>query len=162
MHGNGLAPKHLAKQTVITNAQVNRFMRRLLNYFTEKQKSLFLIDSIGALTTAFFLFVVLRKFHAYFGMPGKVLTYLSVLAVFFGMYSAACFFFLKENFAPFFRFIGIANILYCALTTGLLITYYPVLTLVGITYFLIEMVIICVLSYVELTMATRNKEKQIT
>ena len=35
------------------------------------------------------------------------------------------------------------------------------MTIIGTTYFLIEIVIICGLSYVELNVATRNKEKQI-
>ena len=136
-------------------------MNKLINYFTEKQKTLLLIDSIGALMTAFFLFVVVRQFNEYFGMPKTVLTYLSVIAVCFFIYSTACFLFLKEGWAPFIRLIGIANLLYCALTIGLLYKYYPFLTIIGIIYFLIEIVIICSLSYIELKVAIRTKDKQI-
>jgi hypothetical protein len=144
---------------MITNFQVNRIMKKLIKHFTEKQKTLFLIDSTGAFMTAFFLFVIVRQFDEYFGMPKKELTYLSVTAVCFCIYSAACFLFLKGGFTPFIRFIGIANLIYCALTIGLLIKYYSLLTIIGTIYFLIEIVIICGLSYVELNVATRNKEK---
>jgi hypothetical protein len=134
-------------------------MIKLIKYFSENQKKLFLIDSIGAFMTAFSLFVILRQFNVYFGMPRNELTYLSVIAVFFGIYSAACFLFLKGRFIPFIKFIGIANLIYCGLTFGLLIKYYHLMTIIGTTYFLIEIVIICLLSFVELNVATRSKEK---
>ena len=131
-------------------------MKKLIKYFSEKQKTLFLIDSIGAFMTAFSLFVIVRQFNEYFGMPKNELTYLSVIAVFFCIYSAACFLFLKGGLKPFIRLIGIANLIYCALTIGLLIKYNPLLTILGTTYFLIEIVIICGLSYVELNVAKKK------
>ncbi len=91
-------------------------------------------------------------------MPEQELTYLSVIAVCFSIYSAACFLFLKGGLRPFIRFIGIANLIYCALTFGLLIKYHSLLTIFGTIYFLIEIVIICGLSYVELKVAAGNKE----
>lgn len=134
-------------------------MKKLISYFTKKQKTLFLIDSTGALMTAFSLFVVVRQFNEYFGMPKNELTYLSVFAVCLCIYSAACFLFLKTDLRPFIRLIGIANLIYCTWTSVLLIKYYPVLTIIGIIYFLIEIVIICTLSYVELNVAARNNRK---
>ena len=108
------------------------------------------------------MFVIMRQFNEYFGMPKTVLTYLSVIAICFCIYSLTCFLFLKGRWTPFIRFIGIANLLYCALTIGLLIKYYPLLTIIGTTYFLVEIVIIFGLSYIELNLATRDKEKQIS
>lgn len=134
-------------------------MKKLISYFTEKQKTLFLIDSIGALMTAFSLFVIVRQFNEYFGMPKNELTYLSVLAVCLCIYSATCFVFVKTGIKPFIRFIGIANLIYCAWTSLLLIKYYSLLTIFGLSYFLIEIVIICTLSYVELNVAARNNRK---
>lgn len=156
MPGNGLAARQLTEKKITTDFQLNRIMKKLVNHFIEKQKSVFLIDSIGACMTAFSLFVIVRQFDAYFGMPKRELTFLSVLAVCFCSYAAACFLFLKAGLKPFIRYMGIANLLYCALTTGLLIKYYPLLTMIGKTYFLIEIVIICVLSYIELTVAASN------
>lgn len=135
-------------------------MKKLINHFAEKQKTLFLIDSIGAFMTAFSLFAIVQQFNEHFGMPKNVLTYLSVIAVCFCIYSAACFLFLKGGLTPFIKFIGVANLIYCALTIGLMIKYYPLLTIIGTSYFLIEIVIICALSYVELNVATKNKEKR--
>ena len=138
---------------------MNRIINKLINYLAEKQKTLFLIDSLGAILTAFFLFVIKQQLNEYFGMPKSVLTYLFVIAICFCIYSTACFLFLKGRWTPFIRIIGIANLLYCALTIGLLIKYYPLLTIIGTIYFLIEIVIICGLSYVELNVATEIKKK---
>lgn len=135
-------------------------MNKLINYFIKRQKTLFLIDSIGAITTAFFLFVIMRKFNMFFGMPKPVLTYLAAIAICFCVYSIACFLFLKGGCTPFIRLIGIANLLYCASTIGLLIKYFPLITIIGTIYFLLEITIICGLSYIELNTARRSKEKQ--
>ena len=137
---------------------MNRIINKLINHLIEKPKTLFLIDSLGAILTVFILFVIMRQLNEYIGMPIIVLTYLSFIAIFFCIYSTACFLFLKERWTPFIRLIGIANLLYCALTIGLLIRYYSLLTIIGIIYFLIEIVIICGLSYVELNVATEIKK----
>lgn len=161
MHGNGPAAGHLTEHTIVNNLPENRIMKKLTKYFTEKQKTIFLIDSLGAFMTAFFLFVIMRHLSGYFGMPQKELLYLFVLAISFCIYSAACFLFLKGGLTAFIRFIAIANLLYCAFTTGLLIKYHHLLTIIGTIYFLIEIVIICGLSYMEFSVAKRIKEKQI-
>ncbi len=135
-----------------------RIMNSVIKYFTEKQKTLLLIDSLGAFTTAFFLFAIMRRFNEYFGMPKTVLTGLSAAAGCFFIYSAFCFLFLKGSWAPFIRIIGIANLLYCSLTVGLLMKYYHALTIFGTVYFLTETVIICGLSYIELNSAKEVKK----
>ena len=138
---------------------MNRIINNLINHLAEKQKTLLLIDSLGAILTAFFLFLIMRLFNEYFGMPKTVLTYLSAIAVCFCIYSTACFLFLRRRWTPFIRLIGFANLLYCLLTIGLLIKYYHLMTIIGTAYFLIEIVIICGLSYVELNVAKINKKK---
>jgi len=135
-------------------------IRDTIHYLTGKPKILFLIDSLGALLTAFFLFVVLRNFNEYFGIPITMLTYLSVIAVCFSIYSIACYFFLKENWASFIRAIGISNLLYCVLTMGLLLVYLPILSIGGIIYFSAETTAICGLVYIELKVASEiNKNR---
>jgi hypothetical protein len=132
-------------------------MSKLIKYFARKLKALLLVDSIGAFTTAFILFVIMRHFNEYVGMPEKELTWLVVIAVVFCIYSATCFLFLNGNLGYFIRFIGIANLIYCAQTAGLMIKYNAVLTTIGKAYFVNEIIIICVLSYVELKVAGRKE-----
>lgn len=129
-------------------------VRKTINQLARKPRKLFLIDGLGAILTVFFLFVVLRNFNKYFGMPKNILTYLSITGTLFFIYSIICFFFLKKHWTPFIIAIGIANILYSILTIGLLIIYSPMLTIIGITYFLIEIAIICGLVYIEFNVAT--------
>ena len=138
---------------------MNSIINKFIDYLAEKQKTIFLIDALGAILTAFFLFVIMRQFNGYFGMPKTVLTLLSVIAGLFFFYSTACFLFLKRNWALFMRLIGFANLLYCVLTIALLIKYYSLVSIIGTTYFLIEIVIICGLSYVEFSVAKQIEKK---
>jgi len=118
--------------------------------FILKPRNLFLIDSLGALVTAFFLFAILRTFNEYFGMPQITLTYLSIIAVVFCLYSFTCFILLKDNWQPFLKTISIANLLYCCLTLTLVIYHFQRLTILGITYFFAEIIVVCGLGFVEL------------
>ena len=138
-----------------------RKVEHSIRYLTENPKKLFLIDALGAMTTAFFLYVLLRNFSEYFGMPVVVLNALSVLAVCFCIYSMTCFLFLKGNWAPFIITISMANILYAVLTLGLIAMYYPELTFAGIAYFIIEIVIIGVLVYIEFKVAIKIRKNKL-
>ena len=133
----------------------------IIKRLTLQPKTLFLIDGLGALVTAFFLFVILRTYNVYFGMPQNTLTYLSLIAIVFCLYSITCYFFLKDNWRPFLRTISIANLLYCCLTMGLVIYYYPSLTILGVSYFLAEIIVVFVVVFVELkTLAATVQKKR--
>ncbi|UFH31879.1 hypothetical protein LNP04_18220 [Chryseobacterium sp. C-71] len=132
---------------------MNSIINNLINYLSVKPKIFFLMDSLGAFFTAFFLFAVMRSLNVYFGMPEIVLTYLSAIAGLFCIYSFSCFLFLKERWALFIRIIAVANFLYCVATLGLLIKYYSFLTILGTTYFLTEIIVITLLGFVELKVA---------
>jgi hypothetical protein len=131
---------------------------RLVKHLSSNPKKLFFLDSLGAFATAFLLFVVLRNFHEYVGLPKISLTYLSLLAACLCIYSATCFFLIKENWAPYIKGIGIANLLYCLLTLSLILYYGPQLKFLGIVYFLGEIIIISGLIYLELKVMTVIKK----
>ncbi|WP_017257879.1 hypothetical protein [Pedobacter arcticus] len=135
-------------------------MEKLIKHFTKKQRTLLLIDSIGSFITASLLFVIMQKYSAYFGMPKTELTYLCIVAVCFCIYSACYFLFLKGSLIVFIRLIAFANLVYCVSIIGLLIKHASLLTIIGTAYFLIEIAIICTLSYVELNVATRNNKNR--
>jgi hypothetical protein len=134
---------------------------KIIKQLSSKPKKLFLIDSIGALTTSFLLFVILRNFNEYFGMPEIVLTYLSVIAFLIFIYSTTCFFVIKANLTPFIKGISIANLIYCGLTIGLVIFYNPQLTTIGTAYFVGEIAIIIGLVFIELNVATEIEKIRI-
>lgn len=132
---------------------MNKIVRRIISQLADKPRVLFLIDGLGAFLTAFFLFVILGNFNKYVGMPIWILNALSFIAVCFCIYSIACFFFLKQLWKPFIIGIGMANLLYAILTLALLMIYFPILGIFGIAYFLVEIVLICGLVYIELNVA---------
>jgi hypothetical protein len=136
---------------------MNRNIKKLISQLSEKPKTLFLIDSLGAFLTIFFLFVVIRNLNQYFGVPTSVLTYLAVIASLFCVYSATCFLVLEERWVYHVKTIGIANLLYCVLIIGVVINNNSSLTALGRTYFLLEVLVIYGLSYVELRVARELK-----
>ena len=134
-------------------------IRNIINHLTENPKTLFIIDGLGAMLTAILLLVVVRNFNEYFGMPKTILTYLSAIAACFAIFSTSCFLLVKQNRLPFIRSISYANLLYCILILILLIMYCYQLTIMGIIYFIVEIIIISVLAYIELNVATAIKKK---
>jgi hypothetical protein len=136
---------------------MNNAINVVINHFKRKPRILFLVDSLGAALTTFFLFIILRDLHVFSGMPKNILTYLSVVALVFCTYSAACFFLLTGNWTPFIRAISIANLLYCVLTMAFIWVYFNQLTTLGFTYFFIEIALLFALVYIELKVATAVK-----
>ena len=121
----------------------------MLNNITSNPKQLFLIDFLGAILSAFLLGVVLTYFESTFGMPRKVLYFLAALACLFAIYSFWNYVRFKENWRPYLRGIALVNLLYCCTTAALVIYFRQELTKWGLTYFLLEMVVIICLVVVE-------------
>lgn len=137
----------------------------IINYFTRKPKNIFLTDSLGAALTTFYLYFVLRQFYEYFGMPTYILTFLSLIGLFFCIYSISCFFLLEGNWTPFLRLISIGNLLYCVLTMIFVYIYFNELTKLGLLYFLLEITVIVAIIIIELRVATallNNKQNHLT
>ena len=135
-------------------------MQRFFNKLALNPKRLFLIDSLGAFFTALLLFAILRTFNEYFGMPKTTLDFLSIIALAFSVYSFCCFFLVNKNWHPFLRAIIIANLLYSCLTLGLVIYNYPRLTILGVTYFLLEIVVVCGLVFFEINVLTISNRRR--
>ncbi|HOY17340.1 MAG TPA: hypothetical protein PLC89_08605 [Haliscomenobacter sp.] len=121
----------------------------MITTITPNPKTLFFIDFLGALLSAFLLGVVLTRFESTFGMPSEVLYFLAALACLFAIYSFWNYMRFKENWRPYLRGIAITNLLYCGLTAALVIHFQQELTQWGLTYFLLEMVVIICLVVVE-------------
>jgi hypothetical protein len=130
---------------------------------TLKPKTLFLVDALGALLTAFFLTAMTSFFHGYIGMSQTILTTLAVIAFTFCIYSMSCFVFIKRNWQPFFKAIIISNILYCCATVACIIYSYQQLTFLGVIYFVLEIIVILVLLGIEIKAAgTKESTKNIS
>ncbi len=128
----------------------------MTNKLAASPKRLFIIDGLGALLTALLLGVVLVRFEVLFGMPKTALYLLSMIAIVYTIYSLCCYLFNFSNWRPYLKVIIFANALYCVITIGLLFYFYKQLTIVGLVYFLLEIMVMCFLIFLEFKVLSLN------
>ncbi len=112
-------------------------------------KQIFLIDAFGALLTTFLLFGVLGQLESYFGMPSKVLYILSGTAFCLFMYSISCYRCIESNWKPFLGIVIVCNSMYVLGSLGLIIIHFEKLTELGFLYFILELIVIGTIVFVE-------------
>jgi len=105
-------------------------------------RQVFLLDSAGALVTAFFTGVILTCFETYFGMPSAVCYVLAAVAVIFAIYSFTCALRLEKKYAPFLKIIAISNGIYVLIATGFAVYHFSELTKLGVSYFVAETIVV--------------------
>ena len=135
-------------------------LHRKLKKMNLNPRKLFLIDSFGALITALLLSLVLARFEDTFGMPRKVLYILSGMAGVYCIYSFLCYWHLKNNWSPYLKIIATANLIYCGLTMVLMFYFYQSLTILGLLYFIGEIIIITILALTELDFARTQQKRE--
>lgn len=121
-----------------------------LKALISKPKNVFLLDGFGAVVTAILLFAVLKLWNEYFGMPKNYLLILSISAFLLALYSFSCSKFLKNNIRKFLMLLIVFNLSYTIFTFVLIINFYSQLTILGLLYFIAEILIISSLVFIEL------------
>jgi hypothetical protein len=111
--------------------------------------NIFLVDGLGALTSAVMLGVVLPLFEKLIGMPNAILYALALIALCFAAYSLSCYFIIKPRAGRWLKGIVLANFLYCLVTALLVAYFFEEMTTLGIGYFLVEIIIILSLAIYE-------------
>jgi hypothetical protein len=129
-------------------------MRTLPILSKVQPQKLFLVDCLGALLSATLLGLVLAKFEMTFGMPQNVIYILAALSCIFALYSFICFVNKSANWRPLMKIIATANLLYCCLTVGLMVYFYQKLTVLGLIYFVLELIIVIGLACIEWKIAS--------
>jgi hypothetical protein len=114
-----------------------------------KPKSLFLLDAIGALCSAFMLAVVLVAYQPFFGIPIQVLHVLAVFPCLFAIYDVGCLIASPKRIGRYLEGIALMNLGYVVLSLGLAFIHQDVLTLFGWMYILAEVMIVSVIAVVE-------------
>jgi hypothetical protein len=112
-------------------------------------RKIFLIDGIGALLSGLLLIFLIAPYEEIFGMPPDMSYQLTIPVWGFMVYSLSCYFLNLKNWKPFLSFIAIANFLYCCLTFCLIIIQFQTLSILGIAYFLGEIIVIFLLVSIE-------------
>lgn len=131
-------------------------MKTKLQQLHSNPKQIFLIDGFGALASAFSLGIVLVIFENHFGMPRNVLYILAAVACLFAIYSFSCALRMPKKWQPFLKAIALANFIYCCATLFLLFYFYQHLTVLGITYFVLEIMVILILIKIEFYLANKT------
>jgi hypothetical protein len=132
-------------------------MKESILKLIKKPKNIFLLDGFGALLTTLLIFFVLRTFNDYLGLSKNNLEFLSIIALIFSIYSVSCYFLVSNNWKLFLKIICTANILYCVLTFGIILYYYQSISVLGIAYFLGEIMVICGIAFLEIRIIQKGK-----
>lgn len=128
----------------------------LFDKLSTKPRRIFLIDSLGALVTAFLLSFVLAPYERFFGMPRAVLYDLASVACVFALYSACCYFFAGKSWRICLKIIALANGIYGCATLVLAVCYYHSLHLGGLAYFFLESLVMSALLWLEYALIKRT------
>ncbi len=118
-------------------------------------KKIFIIDYVGAIISSFMLGIVLAYIQPLIGMPKTILYQLAIVALILMTYSGLCVLLIKKNYKPFLTTIGIANVCYCIASVYLITVYFEQLTTLGLSYFIIEKVIVLTLAFIEIKTALK-------
>jgi hypothetical protein len=102
----------------------------------------FLFDALGALLSALLLGLVLPAMQEHIGMPVSILYFLAGIACVFLLYSSVCYFFAREKWLPFLKTVILANSIYILISVGLIFYHFQQLTGLGITYFVLEIIVL--------------------
>ena len=121
----------------------------MISYFVKNPKAIFIFDSIGAFLSAFCLMIISRFYSNYFGINPSTLQLLTILPILFCIYSACCYLLIKRSYKPFILIIAMANLLYCLITLILMGTQLAEITFLGLSYFVLELMIIGIIIYIE-------------
>lgn len=113
-------------------------------------KTIFLIDSLGAWLSAFFLFAVLRPYHELVGLPENVLALLAGIAISLSVFSLSAYFWARTKWRVFLGTVALMNTLYVLFTLVILVIHRETLSLWGLLYFIGELFIVLTLIGVEI------------
>jgi len=119
-------------------------------------KSLFLIDAMGALVSAFLLGVVLVHYQPLFGIPIHVLHVLAVFPCLFAIYDMGCLIASPKRIGRYLKGIALMNMGYVVLSLGFAFIHWDSLTPFGWMYILGEVLIVSSIAVVEFKVGTTS------
>ena len=128
---------------------------RIIESAAKNAKALFVIDSIGALLSAFLLAVVLSGFEPLFGLPRATLFFLAMFPCLFAVYDLNCFIWVGRNPGRYLKIIAIMNFGYCIISLITAIYRYNDLTILGWLYIVGEVIVVFSLAAFEFQVARR-------
>lgn len=110
-------------------------------------RKIFLIDFIGAATSAFFLGMVLPMLKT--GVPDQILRNLAWAAVAFAVYSYICHYTNQSKSTTALKIILYANVSYVVGSIAVVFYYFEDISSLGLAYFVIEVFLIILVIWAE-------------
>ena len=122
-----------------------------------EKHNLFALDALGAFMSIFYLFLI-YYFDAFFGMPTEVVIVFLGIAITFAFYSTAMYLIKPVNWPFYLTIIAFLNYGYCLYTMYHVIRNLKNLTIFGLIYFVLEIIVIIILATYELGVARKAQE----
>jgi len=113
-------------------------------------RKLFLLDGSGALLTALMLMLVLPKLDLLTGIDPDMITVMVLIAFLLTAMSLTFFFTYNQQSYKVLQVIGISNLLYSGIIVVVLLVYGSSMKPLGITYFILEGLVVALLGLVEI------------
>ena len=120
-------------------------------------KNIFLLDGMGALVSAAIMGLLVAQQVSFFGLPSNAAYFLAAFPCVFFVYSIYCYLNLATDWKPYLKMISIANLLYCFISIGVVFYHYAALTNLGLTYFILEIIVILIVVVLELRVLKEGK-----
>lgn len=136
-------------------------LNRIIDKASRNIKTLFLIDGLGALTSAFLLGVILVRLEEYMGVPPPTFYFLAIFPLAFLLYDLVAYRQESAKAIPLLKGIAVLNVSYCLLSVGAAFYHFETITLLGWAYILGEVVLVSSLALIE-QKAARRAEKNLT
>jgi len=125
----------------------------IIGWLTINPKRLFKLDLVGAALSTMSICIIYWKLYAYFGLSEPLFEFLVIITLFICNCSSYCCSSVndneKKNHKPYLLKLIFINTFYCCITVTILIGFYSKLTLLGLTYFIVEIIIIIGLIFIE-------------
>ncbi len=113
-------------------------------------RKLFLLDGSGALLTALMLMLVLPKLDLLTGIDPDMITVMVLIAFLLTAMSLTFFFTYNQQSYKVLQVIGISNLLYSGIIVVVLLVYGSSMKPLGMTYFILEGLVVALLGLVEI------------
>lgn len=114
-----------------------------------KHYNIFLLDALGASVSALLLFFLIKPNEPFFGVANSTAINLSIPVLGLLVFSSMCFFLKPQNWKLFMKMVIFGNLSYCLFTATIIFLSYKELTILGLLYFLLEILVIFVIVGIE-------------
>jgi hypothetical protein len=117
-------------------------INNIKSWLQHQPQRIFLFDACGAFLTLLTLLCIIMPLEQVFGMPQQALLILSSVALLYTIYSVTCYLIRHQYARVCLKCLILANGLYGLVTLVMAIYHYELLTPLGAVYFLIELLIL--------------------